>query len=86
MSQQRTLHSGGIPILGFVFLIFLTLKLAEIGAVANWSWWAVTAPLWGIPAILLAVVAVLMVVAGICRATEAFLVARKRKKVAARQK
>ena len=29
-----------------VFLIFLTLKLAEIGQVATWSWWWVTAPLW----------------------------------------
>ncbi|QNB13457.1 hypothetical protein G5S35_17670 [Paraburkholderia tropica] len=31
---------------GFVFLIFLFLKLAAIGAVASWSWWWVTAPLW----------------------------------------
>lgn len=34
------------PILGIMFLIFLTLKLAEVGAVAAWSWWWVTAPLW----------------------------------------
>lgn len=34
------------PILGVMFLIFLTLKLAEVGAVAAWSWWAVTSPLW----------------------------------------
>jgi len=34
------------PIFTIVFLIFLTLKLAEIGQVAAWSWWWVTAPLW----------------------------------------
>ncbi len=38
--------SGGISIGMVLFLIFLVLKLAEIGAVANWSWWWVTAPLW----------------------------------------
>lgn len=35
-----------IGIGGFVFLIFLVLKLAEIGVVAAWSWWWVTSPLW----------------------------------------
>lgn len=40
-SEKRSL-----PILGITFLIFLTLKLTEIGVVANWSWWWVTAPLW----------------------------------------
>lgn len=29
-----------------VFLIFLYLKLAGIAPVAEWSWWAVTCPLW----------------------------------------
>lgn len=29
-----------------VFIVFLILKLAEIGQVATWSWWWVTAPLW----------------------------------------
>lgn len=29
-----------------VFIVFLILKLAEIGVVATWSWWWVTAPLW----------------------------------------
>lgn len=44
MSKEST--SSGIGICGFIFLIFLVLKLAEIGAVANWSWWWVTSPLW----------------------------------------
>jgi len=29
-----------------LFLIFLTLKLAEVGVVKDWSWWWVFAPIW----------------------------------------
>ena len=29
-----------------LFLIFLTLKLAEVGVVATWSWIWIFAPLW----------------------------------------
>lgn len=29
-----------------IFIVFLILKLAEIGSVATWSWWWVTSPLW----------------------------------------
>lgn len=38
--------SAGIGLWGCVFIVFLIMKLAEIGVVANWSWWWVTAPLW----------------------------------------
>ena len=41
-----------------VFLVFLFLKLAEIGQVTTWSWWWVTSPLW-IP---LAIVVIIMIV------------------------
>lgn len=41
MSKKKS-----FPVFTIIFLIFLTLKLAEIGIVANWSWWKVTAPLW----------------------------------------
>jgi hypothetical protein len=44
MDSNQT--SGGIGICGFVFLVFLILKLAGIGVVATWSWWWVTSPLW----------------------------------------
>ncbi|WNM69913.1 membrane protein [Rhodococcus phage GuyFagieri] len=49
---KNQLNSPGIGLCGFVFLIFLVLKLG-VGetAVVDWSWWAVTAPLWG-PALL----------------------------------
>lgn len=32
------------PLLGVMFLIFMTLKLTNH---IDWSWWLVTAPLWG---------------------------------------
>lgn len=36
----------GITFPGLIFLVLMTLKLAEIGPVAHWSWWLVTSPLW----------------------------------------
>lgn len=53
---------------GALFLLFLGLKLAGIGAVASWSWWWVTAPLWLPLAVLLAVAAICFTVAGILSA------------------
>ena len=44
MSDNKT--TGGIGLGTLLFLIFLVMKLAEIGSVANWSWWWVTSPLW----------------------------------------
>jgi len=37
---------GGIGLGGMIFIVFLFLKLAEIGVVATWSWWWVCCPLW----------------------------------------
>jgi hypothetical protein len=45
-NNKSTTTSSGIGIWTIIFLIFLTLKLAEIGPVQYWSWWWVTAPLW----------------------------------------
>ena len=45
MSKEKN-ASNGIGLGTLLFLIFLTLKLAEIGPVQYWSWWWVTAPLW----------------------------------------
>ena len=58
MSNTKTVS---FPILGILGLIFVTLKLAEIGVVATWSWWAVLSPFW-IP---LAIALGLLVVAGV---------------------
>ena len=48
MADNKT-TSSGIGLGGVIFIVFLILKLAGIGQVANWSWWWVTSPLW-IPA------------------------------------
>jgi len=51
-----------------IFLVFLFLKLAEIGQVTAWSWWWVTSPLWipvAIGGIILAVVVIVAIVLGI---------------------
>ena len=53
--------SNGIGLGTLLFLVFLTLKLAEVGPVQYWSWWWVTAPLW-LP---LLVVIVLIFVVGL---------------------
>ncbi len=48
MSERNVSVSTG-PIFGLatlVFIVFLVLKLAKVGAVASWSWWWVTSPLW----------------------------------------
>ena len=45
-----------------LFLIFLTLKLAQIGPVQYWSWWWVFSPIWIpiIAAIMLIIVATII--------------------------
>jgi hypothetical protein len=48
-SNKTTSTSIGLGTI--LFVIFLVMKLAKIGDVANWSWWWVTSPLW-IPALL----------------------------------
>ena len=55
MSNSKT---ASFPILGILGLIFVTLKLAEIGVVATWSWWWVLSPFWIPLAIVLGIFAV----------------------------
>lgn len=62
--------SAGIGLCGGVFLVFLILKLAEIGVVASWSWWWVTAPLWipfGIGIVFLLIYLIIIVVSVVKR-------------------
>ena len=56
--KKSNKSSAGIGLCGGVFLIFLALKLAQVGVVASWSWWWVTAPLW-LP--LVAVIGILLI-------------------------
>ena len=44
MSDDTT--NTGLSFCTILLIIFLVLKLVEIGPVAHWSWWWVTAPLW----------------------------------------
>lgn len=47
MSQKSSnSSSGGIGFCGLLAIVFITLKLAGIGAVATWSWLWVLSPLW----------------------------------------
>lgn len=55
--------NNGIGFLGILFLILLTLKLAEIGVVATWSWWWIFGPLW-IPLAVVGVIIGLAVASG----------------------
>jgi membrane protein YdbS with pleckstrin-like domain len=59
MNNKKT-TTGGLGIGTVLFLIFLTLKLAEVGPVAQWSWWWVTSPLW-IPLALVGVIVAITV-------------------------
>jgi len=49
----------GISIFTILTIIFVTLKLAEVGVVATWSWLWVLSPLW-IPSLLLLALALLV--------------------------
>lgn len=71
--------SGGIGLPGAVFIVFLILKLAEVGPVAGWSWWWVTAPLWAPLALVAIVLVVVGIVYGIIRLFES-VDNRKRRK------
>jgi hypothetical protein len=65
MSNEKS--KGGISIGMVLFIIFLTLKLAKVGVVANWSWWWVTSPLWLVPSIIIVSVFLGAIVIGIIK-------------------
>jgi hypothetical protein len=56
----------GMGPLGWLTVIFVLLKLFEVTAVANWSWWLVLLPLYGpfalVMGIWLAIIAIIVVV------------------------
>lgn len=60
-SKVSSTASGGVGLGGLIFIVFLFLKLAEIGQVANWSWWWVTSPLWIPLALVLGVLGVILI-------------------------
>lgn len=63
MTQEKG-KTAGVGLGTILFLIFLTLKLANLGMVANWSWWWVTSPLWlPVAAVLVILLAAAIVIA-----------------------
>lgn len=56
-SSTKTNVTVQFPVLFFLFLTFMVLKLTDV---IDWSWWWVTAPLW-IP---FAIIAALFAIAG----------------------
>jgi len=59
--KAEEVSSSGIGITTLIFIVFLVLKLAKIGDVANWSWWWVASPLW-IPLVLVLLIALIAVI------------------------
>ena len=59
-SNKTTSTSIGLGTI--LFVIFLVMKLAKIGDVANWSWWWVTAPLWKPVLLALAVFSIVLLI------------------------
>lgn len=57
--------SFGFGLWGVLFLIMFVMKVMGLGAVASWSWWWVTAPLWGPIAFVIGVALLLSFVAGL---------------------
>jgi small Trp-rich protein len=47
MSDKSSSSSSGIGVFGLLGIVFVTLKLLGLTAVAQWSWWWVTLPFWG---------------------------------------
>ena len=62
MSKEVT-ASRSIGLGGLIFIVFLVMKLAEIGQVANWSWWWVVSPLWIPIALVLAIMGLIFLFA-----------------------
>lgn len=60
MSKSKTVS---FPLFGILGLIFVTLKLAEIGAVATWSWLWVLSPFWLPLAVVLSIAAAIGLIA-----------------------
>jgi hypothetical protein len=46
MPKDSSTTTSSVSLSTLVFIVFLVLKLANIGVVATWSWWWVTSPLW----------------------------------------
>jgi len=73
---------GAFPIAGVLGIIFVTLKLAEVGAVASWPWLWVLSPFWIPATVVLAVLAIGLILLGLGAAGDAAIRAYDRRKEA----
>jgi hypothetical protein len=64
-SNNESAKSGGIGLMGLLFILFLALKLLNVTVVATWSWWWVTAPLWAPTALVIGILLLVGIGAGI---------------------
>ena len=60
-SSKTTSTSIGLGTI--LFVVFLVMKLAKIGDVANWSWWWVLAPIWISLLVVLGILAIIIAIA-----------------------
>lgn len=67
MSNKAEVKTGGIGFCGLLAIVFITLKLAGIGAVAAWSWWWVLSPLWLPLAVVLSLFGAVLVFVGLVK-------------------
>lgn len=65
MEKETKVVKKSLPIISILTLIFVTLKLAEIGQVATWSWWWVLSPLWISWGILLFFILIVVILAAL---------------------
>lgn len=66
MSEVKNVSSGGISFFGLLAIVFITLKLTQIGPVATWSWWWVLSPIWIPFALSILILLVMVAIVGIC--------------------
>lgn len=57
MSERGGMSYGGPGCLTLLGILFVALKLAEIGVVATWSWWWVLSPFIAQAAVLVVILA-----------------------------
>ena len=71
--QKVVVQQRGMGWLGLLGVVFVTLKLLGITAVAEWSWWWVTLPFWAGIALMLGILAVGAIGVGVAFAIAAIL-------------
>ena len=65
MTSKVVVQKGGVGFLGWLALLFITLKLCGVTAVASWSWWLVLLPIYGPLAFALICILIVLSVAAI---------------------